>query len=202
MDNIKIFFSNKVVELAINQNKLILGNNYHKKFEIIKSIRQYFEKKNYSEYQQVNNHRCQIEFNENRLDNRGWELFEINNFFDLNNDIKLGSKSLLVKYFETSLKDIEYNESVNTINILLEDLSKEFYEIKEIKDVDLSVSFQPLNYKTIIKLLNLSVLRDGIEANGYDLSYEQLIIFQLNLIKEIGLNENTKNLLLSLTYQF
>lgn len=122
MDNIKVHFLKDIFDISIDNYKLILGKNYNLKFEIISSIIQYFEKKNYSEYQNINNNKCHFEINEKRIDTKEWELFIVNSYFDLNNDLKLGSKSILYKYFEVILRDIEYSDTVNTINLLMKEL--------------------------------------------------------------------------------
>ena len=188
MDKLKIGYLDQSFEIAVDKFKILLGKNFHTKFEILKSIIQYFEKKSYSEYQKQNNVNCLVEMNERRLDVKQWDLISINHYFDLNQDIKLGSKSLLLKYFETMLRDLEYNDIVNTINILLGDLNENIIKdkiYKENSNINLNANIQNLNLKSIIKLLEVNIEKDMVEAHGYDLNYDEIICFQLDLIEQI-----------------
>lgn len=44
-------------------------------------------------------------------------------------------------------------------------------------------------------MIELSILKEGIEANVYDLSYEQMIIFQLEIFKQISSKIKNKKLI-------
>lgn len=195
MEKITLKYENESLDIIINKCKYIMGDNYKLKFDYIQAIRNHFNKTNQTEYnEQFQNRRC-VYVDDKVADVRRWNLIEINSFFDLNSDIKLGTKSLLIKYYESILKDIEYNDLVTTINGLLNDLNETFINVDnefEDNNICLNNNLQLINTKSILKMLEVTLLKDEMEANCYDLKYEELINLQLQIVYKIAFNNQDK----------
>jgi len=165
-------------------------------YEFKKGLIGYFDKSSMSEYQSEVQREYKINFNDLSMDKKLWNILEVSHNYDLNTDIKLGSKSLLLKYFEGMLTDIEYSDEVNTINGLLDLLADESIISNMLftnETIDFNVSFQELNSKVLTKMLCIELLKEEYEANFYNLDYNEIIILQLDLIENIcRQNKNLK----------
>lgn len=200
MEKFKFIFAENEFEMAMDTYKLCLGTNYPLKFEFIKSIKKHFEKGSGSEYQKQCQIRNSIYFEEKRVDTKEWLLVEVNDKFDLNVDLKMMSRSLLCKMYESVLDGIEYCDEINTINELISDLNEIYINDKTRMTNDniaLYASIQNLNHKNILKLLEVNIEKDNINANGYDLNFEELIIFQMDVVEKIAAS-NFNNRILSI----
>lgn len=195
MEKITLKYENESLDIIINKSKYIIGDNYKLKFDYIQAIRNHFNKTSQTEYnEQFQNRRC-VYIDDKVADVRKWNLIEINSFFDLNSDIKLGTKSVLLKYYESMLKDIEYSDLVTTINGLLNDLNETFINNDnefENLDIALNNNIQLINTKSILKMLEVTLIKNEMEANCYDLKYEELINIQIQIAYKIAFNNQDK----------
>lgn len=158
--------------------------------QIFKNI----EKGNDSEYIKENNEKVKLYYDEAELNPNDFNIFFINDNFDLENDLKLGSKSLSLKYLETKLEEIEKNDLYNTIKQLLTDFSRENLDPYSIKIGDTNIKYNITNFETkqLLKLINPSIYANDLEKNVYDLEYEDVILFQLKLLNKISKISNKK----------
>lgn len=109
MNKISIKFLNNNIEFSIDKYKFFLGKNYRFKHNLIRSLLRYFSKKVLSEYFENYNYKNFLRIDEKRIDTRGWKLFKIDSYFNLDDDLKMGTRSLMKNYFEVILQDIEYD---------------------------------------------------------------------------------------------
>lgn len=182
MNKITIKNGNKKYDISINRVKYVFSSNQDE-FKIKQSFRNYFSK-NKSEFRKENGNSNKVLFNDKDLDVKRTLFVEINSDFSINEDCKLNSKSLILKYLELRLQDMEYFDTINTINLLFESLSE------ELKDENgLNTLFDAMDYKHLSKLINPYYF-DELQKDEYDLTFEELLLFQIKLIKYISLNNN------------
>ena len=182
MNKITIKNGNKKYDITINRVKYVFSSNQDE-FKIKQSFRNYFSK-NKSEFRKENGNSNKVLFNDKDLDVKRTLFVEINSNFSINEDCKLNSKSLILKYLELRLQDMEYFDTINTINLLFESLSE------ELKDENgLNTLFDSMDYKHLSKLINPYYF-DELQKDEYDLTFEELLLFQIKLIKYISLNNN------------
>lgn len=182
MNKITIKNGNKKYDITINRVKYVFSSNQDE-FKIKQSFRNYFSK-NKSEFRKENGNSNKVLFNDKDLDIKRTLFVEINSDFSINEDCKLNSKSLILKYLELRLQDMEYFDTINTINLLFESLSE------ELKDENgLNTLFDAMDYKHLSKLINPYYF-DELQKDEYDLTFEELLLFQIKLIKYISLNNN------------
>lgn len=112
-------------------------------------------------------------------------FIEISETYSLNEDKKLTTKSLMLKYLESKLQNQEYFDTISTIDILLNSLSEEVNDESMLK-----IMFNGTNYKQLIKMLSL-YYEDELQKDEFDLSRDELILFQLDLIEYIS-DHNSK----------
>lgn len=182
MNKITIKNGNNKYDITINRVKYVFSSNQDE-FKIKQSFRNYFSK-NKSEFRKENGNSNKVLFNDKDLDVKRTLFVEINSDFSINEDCKLNSKSLILKYLELRLQDMEYFDTINTINLLFESLSE------ELKDENgLNTLFDAMDYKHLSKLINPFYF-DELQKDEYDLTFEELLLFQIKLIKYISLKNN------------
>lgn len=182
MNKITIKNGNKKYDITINRVKYVFSSNQDE-FKIKQSFRNYFSK-NKSEFRKENGNSNKVLFNDKDLDVKRTLFVEINSDFSINEDCKLNSKSLILKYLELRLQDREYFDTINTINLLFESLSEELKDENGLKTL-----FDVMDYKHLSKLINPYYF-DELQKDEYDLTFEELLLFQIKLIKYISLNNN------------
>ncbi|HOI46163.1 MAG TPA: hypothetical protein PLR26_00365 [Bacilli bacterium] len=140
------------------------------------------------------NNKVDLKFNDKYVDVRQWMMFDVNGDFDVTTDLKLGSKSITLKFYETILKNIEFDENLVTINGMLNVLNSEINNMEKIELDGIEVVSRnlELNSKNIIKLLNSGLLKEGLESNQYDLSFQEIICLQLSIIHKIAQGNSDK----------
>ena len=180
MNLITIKNGNNTWNFEIENNKYIIcdTNNYH---QILQSIR-LFNSKEKSEYRSENNFNIVIMKNEKELSLRNNLFIEISDSYSLIEDKKLTTKSLILKYLEVKLQNRIYFDTIGTIDILLESLAEEMNE-----DDSLNVQLNSVGYKQLIKMLTPFYI-DEFQKDEFDLDYEQIILFQLQLVDYIAKN--------------
>lgn len=167
-------------ELYINRKKIIAGKNYLKKYELLKIFRNTFNQQN-SEYSENRDQIYQILVNDSKINPKKSYMIDLSTNFDLNTDLKMGSKSLTLKYMESTLSESDYNDSVNTINLLFQSLEEEINNLQN----DIKITIGQLNNKNIVKLFSPFLVIGDEKACMYDLNYEEFILTLLRMVSKI-----------------
>ena len=123
--------------------------------------------------------------NEKEIELKNNMFIEISEMYSLNEDKKLTTKSLMLKYLEIKLQNQDYFDTISTIDILLNSLSEEVNDESMLK-----IMFNGANYKQLIKMLS-PYYEDELQKDEFDLTRDELILFQLDLIEYIS-NHNSK----------
>lgn len=129
----------------------------------------------------------EIFLNDEKINNSNTFYYRIDPYFDLDSDLKLGSKSLLLKYLEVELENMEYNDNFEIIKKGMQALNGDYFTQKIITNESMEIRFklENITLKTIFKLLEGELFYNDLNANVYDLSYNDLIILQLLVIKKM-----------------
>lgn len=172
--------------ILIDKYKLIFGFNNKYKFMIRNSIKRYFDKDQKTEYDIEKNIKNNILLNDRSVDLKNTELFEVNELYDLKEDIKLGTKSILQRYYELLLDKIEYNEIYISIINLLKILEEELDLKLSCENVDLIGEFSELTRKMLVKMIDVTTKKEELIVSPFLLDYDESIIIQLNALKKIA----------------
>lgn len=175
-------------EFGVNNVKYILGNNYQNKYDLINTIRKVFNKVEDSEFLFESNINTYFKINDEPINIRKTKFYEVNNFYNLSDEFKLRSNSTVLSFLEQLFLDIEYNDLVNTINILQQDLATEMSKIvnEEINKYNMNISIEDINIKNLLKRIEIKMSKDNLSSNQYDLNYNENIIGQIELIEIIS----------------
>ena len=193
MRKITIKNLNDKIDIIVDKFKYVCGNDYEAKDKIKKVLINKFNKMAQSEYAE-DNYSTEVLLDDEPININDYMFFCIDSSFDLVQDIKLGTKSLSLEYINALFDGIEYTEEYQTINNLLIDFLDD--RIEESDYIIKSSIECILTKKLLIKLIELNFLNDDNVINNYDLSLEERIMVQLNMIKEISSKTNKKVLIL------
>lgn len=108
--------------ITIDHTKYVLGSNAVNKYYIKQAVRQYFNK-TVSGYREEIGSECYFKIDDNPVDKKNTFFYEVTENYSINEDAKLSTKSLMLKYLETLYSSIDYMDTLNTLNILVESLS-------------------------------------------------------------------------------
>lgn len=183
MNKLTIQKGNRLYEIIIDKYKLIVGTNYDEKFEIIRSILRFYSNNKLSEYHIEKDGFLDLKMNDKSIKVKDLFIYHVNKYYSLQEDYKLTTKSLILKYLETVLSDGSMNDTIQTLNILFESLS---HEIGEESLID--GEFNDMIPKQLLKLFTPFFIEDGYKKDEFDFTIEEIIILQLNLIKRIVSN--------------
>ena len=189
MDKYTIVKGDNKISFVIEKIKIFYGNNYILKRQIIRDLERSINKSSISEYAENIIGNIELLYNDEKTNINQYEIYFLNNYYDIENDLKLGSKSLSQKYLENKLKDIEYNELFNMIKELLKSFDIEYLEENTnfyLKNTRINFLIQELETKQLIKLLTANMISENLLKNSFDLSYEELLEFQLKMLYEIA----------------
>lgn len=169
--------------LQMNHVKYIISDS-STNYTLLQAIR-LFTSKDKSENRTENNISTKMFVNEKEIELKNNMFIEISEMYSLNEDKKLTTKSLMLKYLEIKLQNQEYFDTISTIDILLNSLSEEVNDESLLK-----IMFNGANYKQLIKMLS-PYYEDELQKDEFDLTRDELILFQLDLVEYIS-NHNSK----------
>lgn len=190
MNKITVKKGNEQYDIIIDDYKIFLGSNFNIKFDIIRTFIKCFNYVKLSEFSEECNI-PKILFNDVILKNKDVMYYHVSPYFSLNDNFKLTTKSLVAKYLETILNDNEFFDTINTINILFESLESEIANSSIIK-----TKFNTLVSKQLLKLLTPYFIDNGYSKDEYDMTLEEIILFQLKLLEAISIKNNEVNFIL------
>lgn len=165
------------IEIIIDSKKYLLGKS-DIKYQILRDLKLFFSREK-SEYRKENNCEVELFINEKAVDFKRTRFFYVDDQYSIDEDCKLTSKSLIGKYLEIKYSQIDYFETINTLNILLESFQEEL-NIDEM----LKVKFNHLASKQLLKICKPEVIEE-FQKDEYDMDQEEIILFQLHLIEYI-----------------
>lgn len=169
--------------LQMNHVKYIISDS-SMNYTLLQAIR-LFTSKDKSEKRTENIISTKMFINEKEIEIKNNMFIEITEMYSLNEDKKLTTKSLMLKYLESKLQNQEYFDTISTIDILLNSLSEEVNDESLLK-----IMFNGANYKQLIKMLS-PYYEDELQKDEFDLTRDELILFQLDLVEYIS-NHNSK----------
>ena len=169
--------------LQMNHVKYIISDS-SMNYTLLQAIR-LFTSKDKSENRTENNISTKMFINEKEIELKNNMFIEISEMYSLNEDKKLTTKSLMLKYLEIKLQNQDYFDTISTIDILLNSLSEEVNDESMLK-----IMFNGTNYKQLIKMLS-PYYEDELQKDEFDLTRDELFLFQLDLVEYIS-NHNSK----------
>ena len=166
---------------GIEQCKFIISSNQIELYNFKKIFLKLMRQSDDSEYYLEHNHNeTRLLINDKKIIKKHILFTCIHSSLNLSDELKLSSKSLLLKYFERKLSNADFNDTIQTLQILFDSLESEINDSSLYK-----IKFQKLTVKVLLKLSESYIEKNGYICNEYDLNYEDFILYQLDLLMEI-----------------
>lgn len=182
--------------IDINGIKYIMIEDIEKREQFKNVFISFFNKEKETEYDLENNITHKIYDEGELLNPKDYSFYYVGDNYDLDQEIKMGTKSLFLNYVDLLLNDIEftdeYSSFVVSLETLIESINSNLLEYNEYK----LNSFFEFNKKVLIKYISLCLFKDDLSVNMFDLSYYDKIIMQLELIKYVTKHNSKKNIVL------
>ena len=189
MNSLEISVESKSLKMFIDKQKILIGSNYRKKYFMTRALCSYIRKESLSEFTIESNMETSVRFDGQRMDAKRWNVYVINSWLDFDDELKMGSKSIIMKFLESVLSEIEYDDNFqclrSTINVLSDETIKSISDIFE-EELLLNFSIDEFSFKSLIKLMTVSMLKEGHLAKDYNLEYDDKIFFYLTMIGSIA----------------
>lgn len=190
-------------EIVFENLKYIIGENKEKLYCLCDLIRKALNFEANSEYAVESGIMVKALLNDLDASQKNTSFYVLNNSYNLENELKIGPKTLLLKYFESILDEIEYSDELNTLKIILEGIHEGIEEqIKQFCDGKLSIKTTDIGVKEILKLAIIEMKKDEYIANWNDLTEFEKIKFQVDIIARIALNSKAENSILFVEVNF
>lgn len=177
--------------LLIDKYKLIIGNNEIQKLNLKRALKEFQVGLPLSEYEEVNHNNVHVYLDDNELTQKKINLYFVSLNHEFYQELKLQSKSILLKAIMNELSDESYIETFLTIQSLTKMLCMQFNENHDIKLRDIKIS--PMIFT---KLIEPTLVIDDFEMNEFDLSIEDFIFLQLDLIMQATSISKQENLII------
>ena len=177
--------------LLIDKYKFIIGNNEIQKLNLKRALKEFQVGLPLSEYEEENHNNVHIYLDDNELTQKKINIYFISPNYEFYQELKLQSKSILLKAIINELSDESYIETFLTIQSLTEMLCIQFNEGHDIKLRDIKIS-----PTTFAKLIEPTLVIDDFEMNEFDLSIEEFICLQLDFIRQATSITKHENLII------
>lgn len=194
MINLRMYQNNAYILSAdIEHIKYFIGTNYNLFFQFKNQLRMLFQNLEDSEYAEETMSRFRFEVDQKVITSKNANFYEVSEQFLLNEELKLGAKSMLVKMIEEKMNSGELANTLYSVDILLKSLADEANT-----DNDLfNIKFKDFNVKNMIKIIEAYCIKEECSINQKDFDYTKFIEFQLKLIKQnIELSTKEYNIVL------
>ena len=178
-------------DLLIDKYKYIIGNNEIQNLNLKRSLKEFQVGLPLSEYEEENHNNVHIYLDDDELTQKKINIYFISPNYEFYQELKLQSKSILLKAIINELSDESYIETFLTIQSLTEMLCIQFNEGHDIKLRDIKIS-----PTTFAKLIEPNLVIDDFEMNEFDLSIEDFICLQLDLIRQATSITKQENLII------
>ena len=178
-------------DLLIDKYKYIIGNNEIQKLNLKRALKEFQVGLPLSEYEEENHNNVHIYLDDNELTQKKINIYFISPNNEFYQELKLQSKSILLKAIINELSDESYIETFLTIQSLTEMLCMQFNEGHDIKLRDIKIS-----PTTFAKLIEPTLVIDDFEMNEFDLSIEDFICLQLDFIRQATSITKQENLII------
>ncbi|MBS3987772.1 MAG: hypothetical protein KGZ38_07410 [Erysipelothrix sp.] len=179
----------KEVDLRTNKYKILIGHNDQAKEKFLRQLQASFQKKNSSDYQEENSLFEYVKINERDVNQKENVFYLLHPWLDIDEELKLGSKSLFLRHIEALLQEIEFDDHFNMLKQVIGLFESETLNTKHnvtFDDISLRYQISEFNSKLFSKLIEVGVYKEDLKSVALDLTYDETIKLISNVINEIA----------------
>lgn len=179
MKKLKMIGGNTIIEFGIRNIKFLIAKDYETLYGAIQCIKCATQKEE-SEYRVENQQKNEVYINDNKISLKSIKLWEVSSSYSIYDDRKLQSNSLLTQYLISKMESSIFNETMQTLDVLLQSY------IDELNEEEIGIEAMNVNAKQLLKFMQVSAQAEDLGKDEFDYTYEDLLLFQISLIKRIS----------------
>ena len=193
MKKVTIKNNNETWIFGVDRLKVIMDFNHSTTYSMLKTIEFCMSKSSPSEYQEENQIKQFLEFDDCKID-KSYRLIKVNLWDNFSDNIKLLSKTLMLEYLESCLLNVEIEDSFALLKSYLNQFSEEVLRGFAINFELACINFRinDLTSKMLLKFINAELLLDEISADDIDLSLEEKSMIFIKMIESIASKTSEK----------
>lgn len=175
--------------ILLEDVKYLVGFNSIEKLRIFRLFDEF--NTNLSNKKQDYFHELKLYINEKPISQKNINIIKIDYNFALYQNFKMQANSTLLKSLNYQLSRNDYTELFETIEDLLFTICSQFNETSNIKLIN-----SHFTYSQFLKLVDPLLIVEDESINEFDLSIQDFILLQLDIIKPIVENNDMLNIIL------
>lgn len=165
---------------SIDRLKIIQGE---KKYRLYRSLLHQLMKEEISEFESESNLQLEVRINGQKYDLKTNKIYQFGMFSNLDEEVKMSAKSLLVDYLDSQLKDVDYQDEFIMLNQSIEILNQELLDELNIESNDSKLVFRvpAFTLKTLIKNSVSEIYKNELHSNDYDFNIDEKFNVYFNI---------------------
>lgn len=179
MKKIKVIGGNTVLEFGIQHIKFLLTKDTQTLHSTIQCIKCAVSKEE-SEYRLENQQKSEIYINDNKVSLKSIKMWEVTPTYSVTDNQKLQTNSLFHQYLISKIESSVFQETMQTIDILIQSF------IDELNEDELQIDSLSINAKQLLKFMQVYAQQEDVRKDEFDFTYEELLLLQISLIKKIN----------------
>ena len=189
-------------EFGIDNIKWCYFRNLKYKHDFMESLRSINLKSSLSDYAVENDKQRNVLLENINLSVKNTLFYEVTPRTDLEDSKKLRVNTIFYEYLVEALEQPAFQEIIQTIQVLLEELTTELDEALNFDEsenmISLETNFSELGGKTLVKMLELGFLKNECTMSTGDATYIELVSLKINMIIKIARQKPLKNIIVLL----
>ncbi len=177
-------------EMFIDNVKYVIGNNDKQKIELLRCLYEFSQSLPESEFSKINQDSVVVKLDDKEILGKKTNIIFINSYTQLNQEMKLQTKSILLKSLIAELENEEYRDIFLSLQQSIESLCMMFNEDKEFK-----IRSQNFTPALLMKLIEPVLVIVEEQMNEYNLSSDKYIALLLRMIRP-AVNSETFNIVI------
>ena len=177
---------------SIEKIKIILGKD---RYRFYRTLKHQLQKEDKSEYEIDVKPELLVKMNNQRIETKNQKMFIVDFDSNLDEEVKLSTKSLFIEYLESKLKMIDYDDEFIMLNQSIDVLNQSILEDVSIVSDEVKIIFElpKFSYKTLVKNIVSNQIKSNIYSFDFDLTLEEKLNLYLHVLKDLALENSLKN---------
>ncbi len=177
---------------SIDRLKIIQGE---KKYRLYRSLLHQLMKEEVSEFESESKIQLEVKINGQKYDVKTNKIYQFSMFSNLDEEVKMSAKSLLVDYLDSQLKDVDYQDEFIMLNQSIEILNQELLDELSIESNDAKLCFRVPTFtlKSLIKSTVSEIYKNELHSNDYDFNVDDKFNVYFDIWNRIAEKNPSRN---------
>lgn len=186
MNELIIKRNNQELKIYVNKLKILLSSNPVSLYQYLEILFNQTRNFKLSDLDNDEGHEYSVTLNENRLTSSNCEVFRFDPWWNLEDESKMTSGTLMKKYVTLAIQEMMFMTEIQNINQELEIFIDDYInDESNFSDFRADLLMNSLNASTLLKLLSIDYNFDGLSYKTHNTNYEERLEIFLTLLTRI-----------------